>query len=173
MIDWLEFARLHRDKYYRISGSPEEFRFWAKLLIDAPYIWGSENLLGTDCSGTVCFPLLQMGYNIRTTADALMRKVFTIEVKDHEEYNSIMVVFYVKDGKAIHVTPVVGRYVVLDATPEGIRLNTAVHVRTTFEATGHQAVWRRLNSGEAAEISDSQEESWDIDPIALLEETNG
>ena len=169
--DFMTLALVQRQQYDRlIAGNlGREFRYWCKFLIDVPYTWGKENMFGTDCSGTVCWALLRMGYNIRTTADVLMKKVFTRTVLDEDaprHYNQVRCVFYVdEDGKAIHATPVMGRYVVLDAGADGIRLETAIHVRQVFESNNKRALWRELDWGKASVLSESASESWDIDPM--------
>lgn len=153
-------------KEFKISNLSRtaQFRHYAVQLLDAPqgYEWGKENPYGTDCSGTVCYPLIRMRYKIRTTADALYRKIFTITVKEEDELDlsKIVSVFYVMQkswhklsgelmpkGTVRHVTPVVGRYVVCDAdwNRDQIILKTAKEVRIKYENKGAIAVWREIN----------------------------
>ena len=140
------------------------FRSYVFHLIDADegYEWGKENPYGTDCSGTVCYPLIRMGHEIRATADALYRKIFTIPVGDEDDLDldKIISVFYVMQkswlklsgeimpkGTVRHVTPVVGRYAVCDADwgRDQIILKTAKEVRVDFESKGAIAIWREIN----------------------------
>ena len=144
------------------------FRKYALQLVDAAegYKWGWENPEGTDCSGTVCYPLIMTGYKIRTTADDLYRKIFTKPVSQVSEVdlNRVLAVFYVMQrawtkldgtkmpaGSVRHVTPVVGEYVVLHAdwNKNEILLKTAKSVRLDYEARGAKAVWRELNIDNA------------------------
>ena len=170
--DWLQLALQLRRQYeagIAIRDKAWEFRYWCKYLLDVPYVWGAENLMGTDCSGTVCWALMRMGYDIRTTADALMRKVFTDIPTDELDYHAILAVFYVnEEGVAKHVTPVVGRYVVLNAGDSGIQLHTAAYVRELFEATGHKVIWRKLNFDNAIRLSEIAAESWEVDPMVRI-----
>jgi len=168
ITDWQSLANLQQRQYERfIQGNKtKEFRYWLRYLIDLPYKWGEENLFGTDCSGTACFALLRMGYNIRTTADGLFRKVFTTSVHEDAVYEDVYAVFYMaSSGEVKHVTPVMGRHVVLDATPDGIRLYTAIHTRIAFEQRGMSAIWRKINWNHAEDVSAGGKESWGVDPM--------
>ena len=81
----------------------ERFRAYALQMLDAEYAWGKENVFGSDCSGTVCLPLMLPGYSIRTTADTLYRKVFTeaVAAKDRNDPSKIMAVFYLTNAPAV------------------------------------------------------------------------
>ncbi len=147
-----------------MNRSAEAFRKGVLARIDAPegYEFGKESRRGTDCSGTVYGPLIEMGYKIRSDANDLYLKIFTVPVaeKDELDLDRIMAVFYVMQkawkkldgtkmspGTARHVTPVVGKYVVCDADWEKdkILLKTAKAVRLELEKVGANAVWREIN----------------------------
>lgn len=138
------------------------FRHYVLQLVDADqgYEWGKENPYGTDCSGTICYPLIAMKHRIRTTADELYQKIFTDDISNELDLDKIMAIFYVMQhpweklsgesmpaGTVRHVTPVVGRYVVCDAdwSRDQIILKTAKEVRVSFELKGAEAVWREIN----------------------------
>ena len=141
-----------------------QFRHYSLMLVDADegYEWGKETPYGTDCSGTVCFPLIRMGYKIRTTADELYNRLFTFEIEEKDELDleRVVAVFYVMQkpwtklsgermaaGTVRHVTPVVGRYVVVDADwdRDQIILKTAKEVRVGMERKGAAAEWREID----------------------------
>lgn len=162
------------------QGPPaERFRAYVMALLDAPYVWGAENPEGSDCSGTVCFPLWCMGYDIRVTADVLYRELFTLPVADEEDLSKVMAVFYVTErerphvdrvalaGSAVHVTPVVGHNVVLNAGAR-LELATAREIRVYFEGHGCKAVWREIDWNRAHEMSESNQYAWDVDPVLRL-----
>lgn len=72
-----------------------------------PYLWGGENELGCDCSGSVCAALSFSTNNfLRETADYLFTNIFTTTLSDSadldkEEYVAI---FFLNEKKrAIHV----------------------------------------------------------------------
>jgi hypothetical protein len=180
-INWTELSIAQSYKLERATEA-ERFRQLALLLVDAPYRWGQETLRGTDCSGTVCFPLFMMGYDVRVTADVLYRKLFTRPVAEPEEETDperIMCVFYitrrairhgelsVPAGTAIHVTPVVGRYVVVNAG-DPVSLETAAHVRRWFEAKQCGAEWRELDRGALQQMHNAHRYLWGADPLMEL-----
>lgn len=102
------------------------FRAEALTLIDAPYVWGKETPYGTDCSGTICGPLLDMGWSVRTTADMLFHKFFTLPFEKYDK-NAIQAIFFLTEvpydtadgvrpeGTVRHVCPIMGRWVCLHA----------------------------------------------------------
>jgi hypothetical protein len=156
MINWKEWVQVEKQRYEKMT-LVEKFRKFALDLEGLPYIWGNENpLTGTDCSGTICYPLLAMGYNIRTTANELFNKLFIDEPNNEYSLKSVMAVFYITEyekqhgnrvvpkGTAVHVTPVVGLYVVLNAG-NPVKLMTAKAVRLWYEKKGCKAIWRQLN----------------------------
>ena len=126
----IEAIRTAHTKHLRVKEQnlteAEKFRAFALQMLEAQYAWGQENLFGSDCSGTVCLPLMLLGYAIRTTADRLYRMVFTEAVSQGQQndLSKIMAVFYVTntavadrrrgwelpEGYARHVTPVVGEW---------------------------------------------------------------
>ena len=170
MTNWKRLGELAREQFDRfITGDrSREFRYWLRYLIDLPYTWGEENLFGVDCSGTISWALLRMGYNIRTTADGLFRKVFTTPVRDYDlKYSDTYAVFFLDDsGTAKHVAPGMGEGVVLDATPSGLRLLPVSVVKTIFETNyGKIPITRQINWQHARIVSESDRESWGVDPV--------
>lgn len=177
-INWMELVKAWRGRLDK-AGLVEQFRAYAAMVLDAPYVWGSENPQGTDCSGTVCFPLWMMGFNIRVTADVLFKQLFTIVPVDEADLSHLMAVFYVAKGPqdhhgnsvptgtAVHVTPVLGRNVVLNAG-DRVTLSTALTIRQWFESRNCSAVWREIDWKKVQEMSASLKFAWDIDPVLSL-----
>ena len=139
----------------------------ARIYAIEGYEYGKESRIGSDCSGLVYGPLIEMGYKLRSDADDLYKKIFTIPVVEHDELDLdlIIAVFYVMQkpwkklsgrvmpaGSARHVTPVVGQYVVADADWEKdqILLKTARAVRLELEKVGAKAVWREIDWDQVA-----------------------
>jgi hypothetical protein len=114
------------------------FVAYALELAGARYEWGGENLLGADCSGTVCLPLLRMGYQVRVTAQRLFDRYFPLGIRTIEPANwtsQIMAVFYGADEQhIIHVTPIVGPDVVLNAhqSKNIVEIRAAATVRSWY-----------------------------------------
>ena len=88
-------------------SEPEKYRYFLGRMQFLKYESGKENLLRSDCSGSVCLALLlATGCSIRVTADALYRIYFTLVVEDDE---GIQAAFFLnKDGKAVHIAGYMG-----------------------------------------------------------------
>lgn len=137
----------------------------ALLYVDADkgYEWGGEDITGADCSGTVCGPLMMMGWRIRGTADDLYKLIFTNNVRknNRDEFSDCpMAIFYVSDvewtklsgkvmpaGTVRHVTPVVGYNVVLQASwvKDHIRLYDADTIVKRYTKDDCSVIWRSIN----------------------------
>jgi cell wall-associated NlpC family hydrolase len=175
MIEWAEYAAVMQSKIETLS-KPEQFRFWCTNLVGAPYRWGKEGPLGTDCSGIISFALWMMDYDVRTTADVLMREVFSGEA-DRYDRKEAQAYFYVttearqhgsrivEPGVAIHVAPVVGNGVVVNAG-DFVTLSMARSIGAWFEQHRQaRAELRTLDWPALRELSNSGRACWGVDPI--------
>jgi len=95
------------------------------------YGWGKENQLEADCSGVVCYGLINAGYKIRCTADELRREIFVRSVTDISDLVDCiepMALFFLSNTfqltgnasnsrilTATHVMPLVGQSVFIHA----------------------------------------------------------
>ena len=93
MLEWVQIVKADIARLDKMTP-PEVFRYWCLKLVDVLYVWGKENLSGVDCSGTVCFALWMMGYNIRLNAQGLYDEIFVLPVNDYKDNQSVMAVFY-------------------------------------------------------------------------------
>jgi cell wall-associated NlpC family hydrolase len=168
MIEWLQVVKADIARLDKMSEA-EKFRYWCLKLVDVPYVWGAENLSGVDCSGTICFALWMLGYNIRLNAQGLYDQIYVKPTSDLANNQEVMAVFYGKE-KMTHVTPVVGRYVILDAASvnEPTRLKTARGVRLWYEQRGYKTEWRQIDWAKVKELSRLDKSSWDVDPALQL-----
>lgn len=166
-IDWAKLGQVLEQRYDEVLNTrAQQFQFWLNLMWGIPYDWGRENLFGSDCSGTLAFPLYMMGFNIRTTADRFYGRVFTQDVSPIYDPREIRAVFYVDvGGRAVHVTPVVGHGCVLQAGPRGLEWRMSVSIAEWFERKGCSAHWRQIHWGVAAHIARQESESFDVDPL--------
>ena len=157
------------------SSMREKFEMIALDYDNLKYRGGRETPFDEgDCSATVSGPLYLMGYDIRATADALYREIFTDKVTDYESRDDIMAVFYITKmprehfgrtvpvGTATHVAPVVGRYVVLNAF-DPIDLWTTKAVYEYYNKRGFDVVWRKLNFAQLILHHDAKDLLWGLD----------
>jgi len=164
----------------RLRGESEEecFRFFCLMLVGAQYGWGAENIVNVDCSGSVSFPLWAIGYDWRTTADSFYRELFIDRSNGYDE-KKIQAVFYIADtdrkhgdrtvkrGTAVHVTPVVGQGIVVDATwGKEVRLRTLLSAIGEHKAYGTDPVIRSLDRDLLE--SKNGKFAWGVDPVLKL-----
>jgi len=86
-------------RQFEAMNETDKFIYFLLLQFGSPYGWGKENPIEADCSGKVCMALFAAtGFLIRTTADDLLKRVFT---KANPRQGEIRAVFYVtkKDMK--------------------------------------------------------------------------
>jgi len=179
-MDWIKLSEVISHKAERLPA-PAQFRLFASLLLDAPYAWGEENPGGTDCSGTIAFPLLMMGYNVRLTADGFMREIFTADAPNLSDLGQIAAVFYVTRrrkehgsrivpaGTAVHVTPVMGQNVILNAQGGKLaRLQPPGVAADEYARRGCDTIWRRIDPVALRNAHTSGRAAWGVDPIVAL-----
>ena len=168
-----EYDRLQKADQYTL------FRIFALRYYNAPYDWGKEWLLGVDCSGTLCGPLLKMGYLIRTTATDLYKRLFTIPVVGHHDEH-IAALFVVTTeptphgdrtlpaGGVTHVMPFVGENVVLDASwKDKVRLRSLTDVFTRYKTSTTILAVRALNWRLLRELHENRSMAFGIDDELL------
>jgi hypothetical protein len=161
---------------------PASFRVLASLYSGTEYKGGKESFESdADCSGTVCGPLLMLGYNIRTTADGLYRHIFTKSVKMIpdvlEDPERVFALFFLTNqsrihfdrevpaGYAIHVAPIVGRYTALHAHGAGIpnQIVTTQYLYNMYTIWNNLMVWREIDMDALVKHSTLGDMSWGLD----------
>jgi len=172
MVDLKKLAEYEEQKL-KIMGPAEVFRFFCVKLLDADYVMGRENIFETDCSGTICFPLFCMGLNIRCTAQYLYNHVFTVLGGDVRDYhNRVLAVFYGKHGNISHVSPVVGRGVILDAVDpdQPVQLKAIAPVVSWYKDHNYSVHFREIDWEAARLVAHMEDHSWDREADAILKE---
>jgi hypothetical protein len=176
----IDLARLapHLQRKLHTATPPERFRLFALLLEGAAYEPGRENIFATDCSGTICWPLFCMGFNLRLTAAELFAQVFTHHVdlayiKDFWEH--CYAVFYERAGTVSHVAPIVGRGVILDAVDreQPVMLKAADPVLGWYRDHGYGFYFREIDWERARSLADHGPRHWEREADDMLLELLG
>jgi murein DD-endopeptidase len=123
-IQWEKIFKTEQSQFEKMTAQ-QKYQYFLLLQFGSPYGWGKENPVESDCSGAVCLALYAAtGYLVRTTADDLYRKYFTIE---NPTDKMIRAAFWltqrdqrhvdrmVPAGTATHIAGVVGRGSVLSS----------------------------------------------------------
>jgi murein DD-endopeptidase len=151
-IKWNAVFENERREFERMT--PErKFRYFLLLQYHSPYGWGSETPEKSDCSGAVCLALYAAtGHLIRTTADDLLKRVFTKEPAIGGE--EIKAAFWLDgSGKAVHVCGLPGEGVVLNSEEGGAKVKTLKAVNLWFERRSCRMVIRALDKTALERLS--------------------
>lgn len=148
------------------SSRAQQFRYFCLLMLGAQYDLGRENLFSTDCSGTICWPLFCMGFNLRMTAAELFERVFThhVAVANIKDYwDQTFAVFYQRAGVISHVAPIVGRGVIFDAVnrDQPAQLKALEPVLNWYIGAGYGVFFRAIDWLAARKIVESETRAWE------------
>jgi murein DD-endopeptidase len=92
-IKWENVSEIEKSQFEKMNET-ERFVYFLLLQYGSPYEWGQENPAASDCSGAVCMALYAAtGLLIRTTADDLFKRVFTLA---NPGKNDIQAMFFVR-----------------------------------------------------------------------------
>jgi len=155
-IKWNALSEQEKGKFEKM-GETERFIYFLLKQFGSPYGWGKENPEASDCSGAICMALYAAtGLLIRTTADDLLKRVFT---KVNPGRGEIRAVFFItkKDkkhgdgyaaaGTATHVAGFVGDGVILNSQEPYAKVRQVHEVADQYLREGHEIVIRGLNRG--------------------------
>ena len=142
----------------------ERYRYFLGRMQFLRYESGKENLLSSDCSGSVCLALLlATGCAIRVTADTLFRKYFT---KRNPDKNDIQAAFFVtlydrklgsrlyKENEVCHVAGLCGRDVVLNCVEPVSELRSLSDMKPYYHANDYRVIVRGLDREALQKASD-------------------
>ncbi len=149
-----------------VSGlnEAERYRYFLGRMQFLRYESGKENMISSDCSGSVCLALLlATGCSIRVTADALFKKYFT---KKNPEKNDIQAAFFItlydrklgtrlyKENEVCHVAGVCGTDVVLNCVEPYSVLRSLSDMKPFYQANDYRVVVRGLDREALQKASD-------------------
>jgi murein DD-endopeptidase len=166
-INWEKVFKTEQAQFETMTAQ-RKFQYFLLLQFGSPYGWGKENPVESDCSGAVCLALYAAtGCLVRTTADDLYKRYFTIE-KPTE--GMIRAAFWitareqrhvdrtVPAGTATHIAGIVGRGTVLSSEEPYAVVSTIPSV----PPGGRTVVIRGLNVEYLA--AHSGKDVYDLDP---------
>jgi len=153
-INWANLMENEKQQFEKMNEY-DKFVYFLLLQFGSPYGWGSENPITSDCSGAVCMALFAAtGLLIRTTADDLLKRVFT---KVNPRNGDIRAVFYVTKkekvhgdrrvaaGTATHVAGFVDDAIILNSQEPYAKVRYITEVSSWFQREGHEVTVRGLD----------------------------
>ena len=142
----------------------ERYRYFLGRMQFLRYESGKENLISSDCSGSVCLALLlATGCAIRVTADALFKKYFT---KKNPDKDDIQAAFFMtlydrklgprlyKENEICHVAGLCGRDVVLNCVEPYSELRSLSDMKPWCNANDYRIIVRGLDRKALQKASD-------------------
>lgn len=133
----------------------DRLAYLVHLLWHSPYVWGSEHIGGTDCSGSVCFALYLMGYNVRVTAN----DIYNMMTKDclPTVAPGCLAFWWTKDKKRIrHVAVFSDGDIIMNASEDGMV--------DTYRFNPFTRSIKSLDWDKVAQVHNKGIYSWDLDP---------
>ncbi|MDR0442550.1 MAG: C40 family peptidase [Treponema sp.] len=170
-ITWENLMVNKQSKFEKMTEH-DKFVYFLLLQFGSPYGWGKENPEASDCSGAVCMALFAAtGLLVRTSADDLMRRVFT---KTSTRQGDIRAVFYitkketkhfdrmVSAGTATHIAGILEDGVILNSQEPYAKVRRIADVSDWYQRNGYEVVVRGLDREALARLSGK--EVYGLDP---------
>ena len=171
-IKWNALMENEKKQFEKMSEH-DRFVYFLLLQFGSPYGWGKENPISSDCSGAVCMALFAAtGLLIRTTADDLLRRVFT---KINPRQGDIRAVFYITKknqkhgdrtvaaGTATHVAGFVDDGVILNSQEPYAKVRRINEVSDWYQRNGHEVYVRGLDREALARLAREGKTVYDLD----------
>jgi len=154
MIKWEELMKNEKLQFEKMSEH-DKYVYFLLLQFGSPYGWGQENPINSDCSGAVCMALFAAtGLLIRTTADDLLKRVFT---RANPRGGDIRAIFYVtrKDkkhgdrwvnaGTATHIAGILEDGIILNSQEPYAKVRNITEVSNWYQRQDHDVLVRGLD----------------------------
>jgi murein DD-endopeptidase len=171
-INWIALSEFEKSKFEKMN-EVDRFIYFLGKQYGSPYGWGNENPEKSDCSGAVCMALFAAtGLLIRTTADDLLRRVFT---GVNPRPNEIKAVFYtakkgmkhgdrtVFAGEATHVAGILADGIILNSEEPFAKIRRITDVSDWYQRNGHEVLIRGLNREALARLAAEKKTVYDLD----------
>ena len=172
MINWKRIFEVEREQFKGMSEQ-ERYVFFLLLQYRSPYLWGKELPTGADCSGSLCLALAAAtGKIVRTTANELYRKFFTIRNPDVKD---IQAVFFIaqydrphgdrvlRAGEVGHVCGVISEGVVMNVVEPKADIRMIISLRNSYALRGYDMAIRGLDRKVFVEAADAGTDLFGLD----------
>ena len=173
IIKWDKLMENERRQFEGMNET-DKFSYFLLLQFRSPYGWGKENPISSDCSGAVCMSLYAAtGLLIRTTADDLLKRVFT---RTNPRKDDIRAVFYVTRterkhgdrtvtaGTATHIAGIVDDGVILNSQAPVARIRNMVEVSNWYQREGFDVLIRGLDRSALERLANEGRTVFGLDP---------
>lgn len=171
-IKWDEVFAMEKAQF-EAMGERERFEYFLLLQYGSPYRWGKENPEGSDCSGSVALALFAAtGFLIRTTADDLFKRVFTVKYPGPRDIRAAFFVAegsrehggrFVPAGTAVHVAGLVDDEVILNSQEPRARVRSLASISAWFKSSGCSTQVRGLDRGNLEKLAREGKTLFDVD----------
>ena len=171
-IKWENLMRNEKRQFETLSET-DRFIYFLLLQFGSPYGWGRENPVMSDCSGAVCMALYAAtGLLIRTTADDLLKRVFT---KVNTRQSDIRAIFfvtrkerkhgdrYVAAGTATHIAGIVEDGIIMNSQEPYAKVRSIIDVSSEFQREGYDVIVRGLDREALARLAADGKTVYDLD----------
>jgi len=172
MINWKRIFEVEKEQFKGMSEQ-ERYVFFLLLQYRSPYLWGKELPTGADCSGSVCLALAAAtGKVVRTTANELYRKFFTIRNPDVKD---IQAVFFLSQhdrshgdrvlrvGEVGHIAGVISDGVVMNVVHPKADIRIIASLRNSYALQGYDMAIRGLDRKVFVEAADAGTDLFGLD----------
>ena len=171
-IKWENLMTNERRQFEKLSET-DKFIYFLLLQFGSPYGWGKENPITSDCSGAVCMALYAAtGLLIRTTADDLLKRVFT---RVNTRQGDIRAIFFVtrKDrkhgdrfvgaGTVTHVAGILEDGIILNSQEPYAKVRRIDDVSRDFQREGYDILVRGLDREALARLAAEGKTVYELD----------
>jgi murein DD-endopeptidase len=172
-IKWNAISEIEKRKFEKM-GEYERFIYFLLKQFGSAYGWGKETPEASDCSGAVCMALFAAtGFLIRTTADDLYRRFFTVI---NPRANQIRAIFCIAKknvqhggrtlcpGAVTHIAGFVDDGVILNSQEPYARVRRITDVSDWYQRNGYEIAVRGLNREVFERLAREGKTAYDLDP---------
>ena len=172
-IKWNALSESEKRKFEKMNEL-QKFIFFLLKQYGSSYGWGKENPETSDCSGAICMALFAAtGLLIRTTADDLYKRVFTVS---NPRPDTIRAVFFitrknqkhgdrmVAAGTATHIAGILEDGIIFNSQEPYAMIRKIIDVSDYYQRNGFEVAVRGLNREDFEKLAKDGKTVYDLDP---------